>query len=199
MDDYYVSGKGSTIQKYAILGLKYKVDCQKVKVGNNALIRSFSVVYCDVRIGDDFKSGHGVLIRENTKIGDNVVVGTGVVVDGSVEIGDRVKIESNAYIPTHTKIGSNVFIGPNVVMTNDRYPQRMRNQYRPEGPIIEDGVSIGANSTILPGVVIGEGSFIAAGSVVTKNVPPWSLVKGAPGKVYRLPKKLRQTNKAKDQ
>jgi len=119
------------------------------------------------------------------------------VIDGNVEIGDRVKIETHSFIPTHTKIGSDVFIGPNVVMTNDKYPQRLRDQYEPIGPIIEDSVSIGANSTVLPGVRIGEGSFIAAGSVVSKDVPPWSMVKGVPGKIYPLPEKLRERNKAK--
>ncbi len=190
-------GKNCIVQENVILGLKYKEDCKKVKIGDNAIIRAFSVIYADVVIGDDFKTGHGIVIRENTKIGSKIVVGTGTVIDGNVEIGDRVKIESHVYIPTHTKIGSDVFIGPNVVMTNDKYPQRLRDQYEPKGPIIEDSVSIGANSTILPGVRIGKGAFIAAGSVVTKDVPPWSLVKGVPGRVYPLPGKLKERNKAK--
>ncbi len=198
LDFYYAElGTNCIIQDNVVLGLKYNKKCKKVKIGNNAIIRSFSVIYADVIIGDDFTSGHRVTIRENTRFGNKIVVGTGVVIDGNVEIGDRVKIETNTYIPTYTKIGSDVFIGPNVVMTNDKYPQRLRDQYKPEGPIIEDGVSIGANSTILPGVKIGEGSFIAAGSVVTKDVPLWSMVKGGPGKVYPLPKKLRERNRAK--
>ena len=197
MQHFAKLGKNCIVQENVILGLKYKEDCKKVKIGDNAIIRAFSVIYADVVIGDDFKTGHGIVIRENTKIGSKIVVGTGTVIDGNVEIGDRVKIESHVYIPTHTKIGSDVFIGPNVVMTNDKYPQRLRDQYEPKGPIIEDSVSIGANSTILPGVRVGEGSFIAAGSVVTKDIPPWSLVKGVPGKIYPLPEKLRERNKAK--
>jgi len=190
-------GENCVIQDNVILGLKYKKDCHKLKIGNNAVIRAFSIIYADVVIGNDFKTGHSVVIRENTKIGSKIVIGTGTMIDGNVEIGNRVKIESHVYIPTHTKIGNDVFIGPNVVMTNDKYPQRLRDQYEPKGPIIEDSVSIGANSTILPGVRVGEGSFIAAGSVVTKDVPPWSLVKGVPGKIYPLPEKLKEKNKAK--
>lgn len=190
-------GKNCKIKENVILGLRYKEGCRKVKIGNNAVIRAFSTIYADVVIGDDFKTGHGVVIRENTKIGSKIVIGSGTVIDGHVEIGDRVKIESQVYIPTHTKIGSDVFIGPSVVLTNDKYPQRMRDQYEPVGPIIEDSVSIGANSTIMPGVRIGEGSFIAAGSVVTKDVPPWRLVKGVPGKVYQLPENLKERNRAK--
>jgi acetyltransferase-like isoleucine patch superfamily enzyme len=185
------------VQENVILGLKYKEGCQKVKIGNNAVIRAFTIIYADVVIGDEFKTGHGVVIREHTKIGSRIVVGTGTVIDGYVEIGDRVKIESRVYIPTHTKIGSDVFIGPGAILTNDKYPQRLRDQYEPMGPVIEDSVSIGAGSVILPGVRIGEGSFIAAGSVVTKDVPPWSLVKGVPGEIYPLPEKLRERNKAK--
>jgi len=189
--------KNFTIQENAIVGLKYRDGCSKTTIGNNAVIRAFTVIYADVVIGDDFKTGHGVVIREKTRIGNRIVIGSGTVIDGNVEIGDRVKIESQVYVPSHTKIGSGVFIGPNVVLTNDKYPQRMRDEYEPIGPIIEDNVSIGANATILPGTRIGEGSFIAAGSVVPKDVPPWSLVKGVPGRVYRLPKKLKERNRAK--
>ncbi len=195
--DYFADlGLNCTIQENVILGLRYKDGCSKVKVGNNAVIRAFTVIYADVEIGDDFKTGHYILIREHTRIGSKIVVGTGTVIDGYTEIGDRVKIESSVYIPTHTEIGSDVFIGPNAILTNDRYPQRLRNQYKPEGPIIEDSVSIGANCTILPGVRIGEGAFIAAGTVVTKDVPSWSLVKGVPGKIHELPEKLRERNRA---
>jgi len=190
-------GKNYQIQENVILGLKYRDNCQKARIGNNAVIRAFSIIYADVVIGNDFKTGHNVLIREMTKFGNKIVIGTGTVIDGYTEVGDRVKIESLVYIPTHTKIGSDVFIGPNVTLTNDKYPQRLREQYEPKGPIIENSVSIGANSTILPGVRVGEGSFIAAGSVVTKDIPPWSLVKGVPGKIYPLPEKLRERNKAK--
>lgn len=190
-------GENCTVHDGAVVGLKYREGCRKVRIGDNAVIRSYTVIYADVVIGNDFKTGHHVVIRENTRIGNRVVVGTGTVIDGDVEIGDRVKIETRVYVPTHTKIGSDVFIGPGVVMTNDKYPQRLRDQYEPVGPVIEDSVSIGANSVILPGVRIGEGSFVAAGTVVAKNVPPWSLVMGPAGEIRDLPEKLRERNRAK--
>ncbi len=197
MKYFAVLGENCLVQENVIIGLKYREGCRAAKIGGNATIRALSVIYADVVIGDNFTTGHGIVIRENTRIGNRIVIGSGTVIDGNVEIGDRVKIESQAYIPTHTKIGSDVFIGPNVVLTNDRYPQRMRAQYEPLGPVIEDGVSIGANSTIMPGVRIGEGSFIAAGSVVTRDVPAWSLVKGTAGRAYPLPEKLKERNRAK--
>lgn len=190
-------GKDCFVASDAILGLKYKDKCKKAKIGNFAVIRNKAIIYADVIIGDYFKTGHSIMIRGHTRIEDRVIVGTNTVIDGQVEIGSFVKIETNVYIPTHTKIGNNVFIGPGVVMTNDKYPQRMRAQYKPEGPILKDGVSVGANATILPGIVIGKGSFIAAGSVVTKNVPDWSLAIGIPAKIKKLSRNLRELNKAK--
>ena len=173
------------IQENVILGLKYKEDCQKVKIGNNAIIRSGTIIYADVVAGDHFQTGHNVVIREKTTFGSFIVVGTNTVIDGHVTVGNFVKIESNCYIPTHVIIGSYVFIGPGVVLTNDKYPQKMRDKYKPEGPIIEDGVTLGAGVIVLPGIKIGKGSFVAAGSVVTKDVPEGTVVCGNPAKKLR--------------
>lgn len=189
-------GENCMIFPSTIIGFKYTENSKPAILGNNCVIRSGAVIYCDVQAGDRLITGHNILIREHTRMGSYIVVGSNAVIDGHVRIGSYVKIETGVYIPTHCEIGSYVFIGPRVVLTNDKYPQKMREQYRPEGAIIEDNVSIGANSTILPGVKIGEGSFIAAGSVVTKDIPPMSLVKGNPGQIEPLPAKLRERNRA---
>ena len=154
-------------------------------IGKNAVLRSGTIIYCDVTIGDDFNSGHNVLIREMTRIGDRVALGTASIVEGNCTIGSDVRIQSMAFIPTHTVIGNRVFIGPNVVLTNDRYPPHGRPELR--GPTLEDGATIGANATILPGLTIGEGALVAAGAVVTKNVPPRMLAIGAPARIRELP------------
>lgn len=192
------TGNDTDIQENVVLGLKYMDDCEPTVVGSRATIRWGAVIYADVAIGDEFKTGHSVLIREHTVIGDDVVVGTNTVIDGRVEIGHHVKLESNVYVPTHTRIGSHVFIGPGAVLTNDKYPQRLRDQYEPNGPTLEDGVTVGANATILPGVTIGEGAMVAAGSVVTQDVPAWSLAVGVPAEIHPLPEKLKERNRAKD-
>jgi acetyltransferase-like isoleucine patch superfamily enzyme len=152
-----------------------------------ARIRSGTIIYADVSIGENFQTGHHVTIREQTQVGNHVVIGTNTVIDGYMTIGDFVKIESNCYIPTHVTIGNRVFFGPNVTLTNDRYPLKMRDEYAPEGPVIEDGVALGGGVVVCPGVRIGKDSFVAAGAVVTKNVPANSLVKGVPGKYSPLP------------
>ena len=197
MEYFAEFGKNCVIQENVILGLKYKQGCKKLRIGNNAVIRAFTIIYADVEIGDDIETGHSVLIREKTKIGKKIIIGTNTIIDGNVEIGDFVKLESNVYIPTHTKIGSFVFVGPGVVLTNDKYPQRLREEYTPVGPILENSVTIGANAAILPGVRIGEGAMVATGSVVTKNVPPWNLAIGVPARFKPLPERLRERNKAK--
>lgn len=189
-------GEGCVIQEGVTLGLRYREGCSELVIGDHATVRSGTIIYADVTIGDHFVTGHAALIRERTTIGDRVVVGTHTIIDGTVEIGSYVKIESGVYIPTHTAIGSEVFIGPCAVMTNDRYPQRLRDEYEAIGPVIEDSVTIGANATLLPGVRIGEGSMVAAGSVVTRDVPPWSLVRGVPGVAEPLPERLRHRNRA---
>ena len=195
-EKYIIEGKDCQIQDNCIVGLKYKDDCEPVKLGNHILIRAGTIIYADVQLGENFQTGHHVMIREKTKIGNHVVIGTNTVIDGNVTVGDFVKIESNCYIPTHVSIGNRVFFGPNVILTNDQYPLKLRDQYVPEGPVIEDCVTLGANVTICPGVRIGENSFVAAGTVVTKDVPPCSLVKGVPGVIEPLPEKLQERNMA---
>lgn len=181
----------------ARVGVKYRPDCQPPHIGPDGVIRGFAVIYGDVSIGTHFQCGHHILIREHTTIGDYVTVGTGVTIDGHVEIGSYVKLETGVYIPTDTTIGSYVFMGPGAVLTNDRYPLRLREEYVAEGPTIEDSVTIGARAVVLPGVRIGEGSIIAAGAVVTHDVPPWSLVMGVPGRATPLPDRLRHPNHAR--
>jgi len=157
-------------------------------IGARAIIRSGSILYCDVEIGDDFQCGHNVIIREHTKIRDRTSIGTASVIEGHSSIGNDVNIQSMVYIPTNTTIGNRVFIGPNAVLTNDRYPPS--GKPRLQGPALLDRCVIGANATILPMVTIGEGAAVAAASVVTKDVPAGKLAIGAPAKIRDLPKEL---------
>ncbi len=189
-----ILGEGCIIQPLAIVGLEYRPGCGPARLGDNAIVRAHTIIYGDVTIGDRFRSGHHALIREHTTIGDYVLVGTSVIIDGQVSIGNQVSLQGRVYIPTHTVIGSFVFIGPGAVLTNDKYPLRRRHEYRPAGPILADYVTIGANATLLPGVRIGEGAMVAAGSVVTRDVPAWSLAAGVPARIRPLPDHLRESN-----
>lgn len=193
--DSYIAGQNTVVDAGAVIGYGVIGDDGRPRFGSNCKIRAGTIVYHHVRTGDYFQTGHNALIREQTVIGDHVVLGTNSVVDGNVEIGSFVKIESNCYIPTHVTIGTRVFFGPGVVMTNDRYPLRLRDEYKPEGPSIEDDVTIGGGVVVMPGVRIGAGSFVAGGAIVTKDVPPGSLVIGT-GEVRELPEKLKERNMA---
>ncbi len=185
-------GRNCVLQDNVVLGLVYGEGCSPAQVGKNAVIRSNSIIYCDVSIGDGFRTGHGVLIREKTSIGDNVLVGSHTIIDGHCSIGSNVSIQSAVYIPLNSTVGSNVFIGPRAVLTNDKYPVRIKDDL--PGPILCDNVSVGANATLLPGVRLGEGCLVAAGSVVSRDVPEWSLAIGAPAKIKALPENLRKRN-----
>lgn len=163
-------------------------DFMGATIGPDSYIRAGTTIFSNVTAGRNFKTGHNAMIRENTIIGDNVLIGTNVIIDGNVKIGNNVSIQGNVYIPTHVTIEDNVFIGPCAVLANDKYP--IRGEYKPEGPIIRKGASIGANATLIPGVEIGEGAMVAAGALVTKNVPAWKLAIGCPAKIEELPEKL---------
>jgi acetyltransferase-like isoleucine patch superfamily enzyme len=193
---FFEAGPDCEIQPGCVVGLKYKDGVGPVRLGTGARIRTGTIIYADVQVGDFFQTGHHVMIREKTVIGSHVVVGTNTVIDGQVTIADFVKIESNCYIPTNVTIGTRVFLGPNVTLTNDRYPLKMRDRYVPEGPVIEDGVTLGAGVVVCPGVRVGHDAFVAAGAVVTKDVPPNSMVKGVPGRCAPLPEHLRERNMA---
>ncbi len=169
-----------------------RADDESTRIGDRPRIRSGSIVYADVEIGDDFTTGHDAVIREGTEIGDEVLIGTKTVIDGSTTIGDRCSLQTGVYVPAETTIGDDVFLGPNAVLTNDPYPVRTDTEL--SGPTLEDDVSIGANATILPDVTVGEGAFVAAGAVVTRDVPPNTLAVGTPAKFRPLPEKLAAKN-----
>lgn len=132
----------------------------------------------NVRVGRNVRIWHFAYVGDNTVIGDNVTIGSLAHVDYNVVIGDNTRIEGLAYIPPGTVIGKNVFIGPGVVFTNDPYPPSKRLV----GVVVEDHVVIGARSVILAGVRLGARSVVAMGSVVTRDVPPDTVVMGAPAK-----------------
>jgi acetyltransferase-like isoleucine patch superfamily enzyme len=114
------------------------------------------------------------------------------VLDGDVTTGSHVSLQTGAYVPPETRVGDEVFLGPHAVITNDNYPIRPASEL--DGVTVEDHVSIGANATVLPGVTIGEGSFVAAGALVTEDVPPETLVVGAPAAHEELPEPLQRGN-----
>ncbi len=177
-------GPGGLIDEEVLLGYPTGRDIPVAPaiLGKNARIRSGTVIYSSVKIGDDFESGHNVVIREENSIGDRVSIWNNAVVDYGCRIGDNVKIHCNGYISQYTVIEDDVFIAPGVITANDLHPVCTRCM---KGPLIKKGVRIGVNATILPRLTIGEYSLIGAGSVVTEDVPSRSVVVGNPGRIVK--------------
>ncbi|WP_247001690.1 acyltransferase [Halosolutus gelatinilyticus] len=174
------------------IGYSYAEDSAAPVIGANATVRSGTIIYDDVVIGDRFSTGHYALVRERTEIGDDVLVGTRTVIDGETTIGSSVSLQTGGYVPSGTAVGDNVFVGPHAVLTNDPYPIRRETELT--GPTLEDHVSIGAAATVLPDVTVGTGSFVAAGAVVVDDVPPDTLATGVPAENRSLPESLRTRN-----
>ena len=159
-------------------------------IGRESLIRPFTTIYAGTIIGDRFQSGQGASIREDNIIGDEVSVGTNAVLEFENRIGNRVRIHSHCFLEMVT-IEDDVFVGPNVVFTDDPHPMRCpRYKECLRGVTVRRLAKIGANVTILPGVVIGENSLIGAGSVVTNDVPPEAVVVGNPAQIINEVGKL---------
>ena len=177
-----VIGEGTIVQEGAIVGEAPRGKQPgelKTVIGVGGFIRSGTVIYAGTVIGDRFQTGHGALIREDNVIGDDCSVGTHAVLEAGNRVGDGTRIHSGCFLE-HTTIGSRVFLAPNVVFTDDPHPMCPRYLDCVLGATVEDNVSIGANATILPGLRIGAGSLIGAGSVVTKNVDAGIVVAGNP-------------------
>jgi acetyltransferase-like isoleucine patch superfamily enzyme len=155
-------------------------------IGKNCTIGIGVVVYRGTEVKDFCFLGDYASVREECKLGETVLVGQRVVVEDSVEIGDNTKIQTGAYITASTKIGESVFIAPMVTTTNDNYMGRTEKRFVDRcGASFEKGCRVGGGATILPGVTIGEEAFIAAGSLVTRDVPGYQLVMGAPARLVR--------------
>lgn len=135
------------------------------------------------QIGEGTKVWVNVQIREESVIGKNCILSKDVYVDQGVSIGDNCKIQNGVSIYNGVTIESDVFVGPNVTFTNDKLPRAFNQNWKVVNTIIKKGASLGANCTIVCGVFVGEYAMIAAGTVVTKDVEPFTLIMGNPGRV----------------
>lgn len=174
-------GKQSILGPYVVIGEDFKE--MTTTIGTQAIIRSHSVIYGGNKIGNNFQTGHGVLIRELNNIGDNVSIGSHSIIEHHVTIGNHVRIHSSTFIPEYSILKNGCWIGPGVIFTNARYPQSINAKKELKGPTIMQKARIGAGVVILPGVMIGKNSLVGAGSVVTKDIPDNVVVAGNPARI----------------
>lgn len=142
-------------------------DVQATEIGSGTRIWQYAVIVAGARIGSNC----------------NICAHT--FIEGGVIVGDDVTLKCGVYLWDGLELGNGVFVGPNATFTNDLFP---RSHQRPDAwprTVIEDGASIGANATLLPGITIGARAMVGAGAVVTKSVPPGVVVVGNPARIVR--------------
>lgn len=183
-----IIGENCTIGEFVIIGEPasgLQSGQRETIIGENALIRSHTVIYAGNRIGNDFQTGHAVVIREENEIGNNVSIGTGSILEHHIKVADNVRLHSNVFVPEYTVLEEQCWLGPCVVLTNAKYPASLDAKNNLKGALIKRKAKIGANATILPGIIVGDNALIGAGSVVTKNVPQNTIVAGNPARMMR--------------
>jgi acetyltransferase-like isoleucine patch superfamily enzyme len=189
-------GQDCQIGDGAIVGLPFGDTEHETRIGDGAIIRSHTVIYAGNVIGRGFRTGHGVLIREENEIGDDVSIGSHSIVEHHVLLARKVRIHSGAFVPEYSVLEEGAWIGPHVVLTNAPYPLSKNVKATLKGPRVLAGAKIGANATLLPGVVIGRHVLVGAGAVVTRDVPDFMVVAGNPAKVINDVRKLSSYNES---
>jgi len=180
-------GKNASIDDQVILGYypSREIRSLALNLGDNARIRSGSVIYAGCQIGKGLETGHYVVIREENLIGDYLSIWSNSTIDYGCKIGNNVKIHCNCYLAQLTEVHDDVFIGPGSMIANDKYMESPSFSENLKGAVLGKRARIGMNAVIMPGITIGDSSIVGAGSVVTRDVPPMSLVYGNPAKLIR--------------
>jgi UDP-3-O-[3-hydroxymyristoyl] glucosamine N-acyltransferase len=191
--DHVVIGEGCEIFPGAVIGKEPKgagalarlpVFERRLSIGAQCSIGPHAVIYYDVAIGRNCLIGDAASIREQTAIGDRSVVGRHVTINYRTRIGSGTKIMDHAWIAGNAEIGNDVFISGGVLTSNDNAPGRQTfDDAVMLGPTIEDGAMIGVGAILLPNVRIGARAVVAAGAIVTKDVPAEATIMGAAARV----------------
>lgn len=186
-------GEGSIIGEGCVIGrsptpiptMKKKLDTgdKKVVLGRGVRLGSHVTVYQNVEIGDEVLLGDNVSVFCDVEIGSGTLISRNVTINSEVVIGKNSRIMDNTHITGRSKIGHNVFISAGVTMANDKYFGKLGYGSHIVGPTIGDGSCVGAGAILLPGVHIGQGCIIAAGSIVTSDFPDGVVLAGNPAKI----------------
>ncbi len=184
IDDHTVIGKMP--MKAVNSALTKEGDFSPAEIGDNCIIGTSVVVYVGCKIAHNALVADFASIREEVEIEEYTIIGRGVTIEQRVRIGKRCKIETEVYVTAISEIGDYCFIAPEVTFTNDNFMGRSKERFKyHKGPTLKTGARVGANATILPGITIEKDGQVAAGSVVTRDVPAKKIVLGVPAKVFR--------------
>jgi acetyltransferase-like isoleucine patch superfamily enzyme len=184
IDDHTVIGK--LPMRAAASAITKEEALPGCAIGDRCIVGTFVVIYRGCTIEQNVLVADLASVRENVRIGEYTIVGRGVTVENKVTIGKRCKLETEAYITALSEIGDYCFIAPEVTFTNDNFLGRTKDRFKyHKGVTMKKGARIGANVTVLPGINIEEDALVAAGSVVTRDVPARKIVLGNPARVWR--------------
>ena len=179
---------GAVLGKPVALGPRSAAPREPVppaEVGSGATVCAGAVVVAGATVGLGAVVGDQAHVRERAVVGEGTVVGRGTAVDNDVVIGARVRIQSNCYITAFSTLEDDVFVAPGVVLTNDNTMTRHGPSHRLRGAILRRACRVGGAAVLVPGVEVGEEAFIAAGSVVVRDVPARGVVMGSPARLVR--------------
>jgi acetyltransferase-like isoleucine patch superfamily enzyme len=189
-----VIGDGCEIQDGVVLGKRPRFgrlssakrdSLGPLVVEAGCVICSAAVVYAGTRLGERVIIGDQAHVRERGTIGSETVIGRASAVDNDVTIGSGVRVQSNCYITAYSIVEDDVFIAPGVITTNDDTMGRHTADYQLRGATFRRACRVGGGTVLVPGVVIGEEAFVAAGAVVCDDVPPRAVVMGVPARQRR--------------
>jgi len=186
-------GAGCVIEDHAVLGKRPRLapgssaegETGGLKLGEDVKVCCGAVVFAGAEIGAGSIVGDQAYIRERSRIGPGSVIGRGSVVDNDVRVGARVRVQTSVYLTAFSLVEDDVFVGPGASTTNDD----TMNRHGPETPLrgatLRRACRVGGGVVLTPGIEIGEEAFVAAGAVVTRDVPPRGVAIGVPARMVR--------------
>jgi acetyltransferase-like isoleucine patch superfamily enzyme len=191
--DGTVIGAGCIVEDGAVLGKRPRLaressakgEVGALVIGERVTVCAGAVVFAGATIAAEAILGDQSFVRERSTVGESSVIGRGSVVDNDVVVGARVKVQTSVYLTAFTTIEDDVFVGPGVTTTNDDTMARHGPEMPLRGATLRRACRVGGGAVLTPGVEIGEEAFVAAGAVVTRDVPPRVVVMGVPARAVR--------------
>ena len=188
-----IIGDGCTVEDHVVLGKRPRLakgssaqgQVGDLKLDSGVTVCAGAVVFAGAHIGEGAILGDQSFVRERSEVGPRSVIGRGSVVDNDVRVGARVKVQTSVYLTAFTVVEDDVFIGPGATTTNDDTMARHDSRTPLRGATLRRACRIGGGTVLTPGVEIGEEAFVAAGAVVTRDVPARAVVMGVPARVVR--------------